>query len=336
MLNTNLGIYASSFRTAGTAPSLFTLGSAIPATSANQIAFINGTAVIQGNGPVTRYSGDIFTSSTAGGTLSTTITAYGMTAANGAVISFGGSALGTVSAVRSLDGGLTWATALNNAATGSNLAAGAYGDVSGTARWIAPVSNDNDIWLSTNNGSTWAFQSGVLGATGFNWGGAVRFGTAFAVFNDTTTYYTSTAGVTWTSRTLPATPGAQANNAGGFVAGTAEVMYVRHIGAGSISSYTSTDLVNWTTRGTIVFTAGTPDQGIKLAFGNGYWVMAFGDDQATDFIGVAYSSDTGTTWTAGSVSGSANFVNGGFDIEYNSTDKGFYIVNGSRVWRALT
>lgn len=320
------------------APANFTYGGAVSNSNAHYLTFINGTAVLNRGDNIAAvsnwYSSDLFSGVTAGGdSINTT---YGITAANGAVIKFGRFSAGTVAIARSLDGGQTWGTQLNTASTGDYLIAGAYGNVSGTARWVTPVAGDNDVYLSTNNGSSWTIQSNVLGGTARTWCAATRFGSAFAVFRDGTDYYTSETGVTWTLRTLPVAPGHESFR--NFVAGSAEVMYTvqPNNSGGTVLTYTSTDLVNWTATGTVVFPSNLDT--INLAFGNGYWVIAAGDETTlNDLQFAAYSASAGTAWTQSVVnSGTATNMSTFRDVAYNSTDGGFYMVAGSRVWRAIT
>lgn len=325
------------------APALFSFGGTVSNTNAHYLTFIGGTAVLNRGdnlAAVTNwYSSDLFSGVTDGG--NSINTTYGITAANGAVIKFGRFSAGTVAIARSLDGGQTWGTQLNTASTGDYLIAGAYGNVGGTARWVTPVAGDNDVYLSTNNGSSWTIQSNVLGGTARTWCAATRFGSAFAVFRDGTDYYTSETGVTWTLRTLPVAPGHESFR--NFVAGSAEVMYAADLGGGSVSTYTSTDLVNWTATGTVVFAQIINNNLLSLAFGNGYWVMLAGRETSVgnDYIAAAYSASAGTAWTlsnfSGGTTGSPSFsIPVQRDIAYNETDGGFYLTAGSRVWRAIT
>lgn len=332
---TNLGIYASS-QAGSRAPTIFSYQASGAPTARVYFTFLNGTAIVNTatslNSTSNYTSGDIWTSSTAAGTsLNTT---YGITAANGVVMKFGRYSAGTVAITRSTDGGQTWVTELNTASTGDYLIAGAYGDVSGTARWVSPVAGDNDVYLSTNNGDTWTVQSNVLGGTARTWCAATRFGTAFGVFADNTAYYTSETGVTWTLRTLPVAPGHESFR--NFVAGSAEVMYLAATGGGTVVSYISTDLVNWSASGTVA--VGNFDA-LNLAYGNGYWVIMRSDEAGVqDFVNAYYSASAGTVWTASSVtSGTGSFTNPEVaDLAYNPTDGGFYMMAGGDLWRAIT
>ena len=333
---TNLGIIASSL-SGSRAPVNFSFGGTV-LDNADRIAFIDGTAVVANTGNVSAvsnwYSANIFTGATAG---ANSINApWGIYAANGAVVKFGRFSAGTVTVSRSLDGGQTWATELNQVASGDYLIAGAYGNVGGTARWISPVAGDNDVYLSTNNGDTWAAQANVLGGTARTWCAATRLGTAFGVFRDGTDYYTSETGVSWTLRTLPVAPGNESFR--NFVAGSAEVVYGAQLGGGTVATYNSTDLVNWTATGTVVFPFNI-NTGLSFAYGNGYWVLMAGRnaDIGDDVIGIAYSASAGTSWTLGTVtSGELAFIDPDRDIAYNDADGGFYIVAGTRVWRSVT
>lgn len=334
---TNLGIIASSL-SGSRAPTTFNYGGTVLPSNVGRLAFINGTAVLARGGASsahveTWYSADVWTGATAGA--NSINTPNGLYADNGVAVKFGRGVAGTVAVARSTDGGQTWATALNTAATSDLLYAGAYGNVGGTARWISPVNGDNDVYLSTNNGSSWTIQSNVLGGTARSWIAATRFGSAFGVFRDATDYYTSETGVTWTLRTLPVAPGhASFRN---FVAGSAEVMYTVTLGTAGVATYTSTDLVNWTTTGTVAFSNSINNDLLHIAYGNGYYVIMAGRDDGSDTTEIAYSASAGTNWTIGSVtSGTQGFISLNRDFAYNPTDGGFYIVAGARIWRAIT
>lgn len=332
---TNLGIIAAS-QAGSRAPATFNYAGTVSDANANYLTFINGTAVLTRGATSSSnfYSTDLYAGSVLSGGASI-FTPYGITAANGVVLKFGREAAGTVAVARSTDGGQTWATALNTAATGDNLIAGAYGNVGGTARWVTPVAGDNDVYLSTNNGSSWTIQSNVLGGTARNWVAATRFGSAFAVFRDGTDYYTSETGVTWTLRTLPVAPGHESFR--NFVAGSAEVLYTVVNNPGTVITYNSTDLVNWNLTGTVVFPQPITAGMLNVAFGNGYYVITAGRDSSDDYQFAAYSASAGTVWTQSVVnSGTQIFMSTLRDVAYNSNDGGFYMIAGSRVWRAIT
>lgn len=339
---TNLGIIAAS-QAGSRAPATFTAGGTVlPSSNIGRLSFINGTAVLgqASSGPAggesNWYSASVYTGATAGG--NSIDAPWGHYSENGVTLKFGRNAAGTVSVARSTDGGQTWATALNTASTSDLLYAAAYGDVGGTARWITPVYGDNDVYLSTNNGSSWTIQSNVLGGTARNWTSAVRLGTAFGVFADITSYYTSDTGTTWTLRTLPGAPAASNADYRNFVAGSGVAMYLTGNAYTGATAYITTDLVNWTNAGTVTLTGPTPQNYLRLAYGNGYWVaMREGEDSNLETLTYAYSASNGSAWTQGTIiSGSAVIVSGRWDIAYNSTDGGFYVVAGTRVWRAIT
>jgi hypothetical protein len=325
------------------APATFTYGGTVSNAEATNLTFINGTAVLTKGGNLTGdtsivpnfYSTNLFSGVTQ--VADSVNTTYGITAANGVVVKFGAWSIGNVRVSRSTDGGLSWVTELNTASTGDRLIAGAYGNIGGTARWISPVAGDNDVYLSTNNGDTWTLQSNVLGGTARTWCAATRFGTAFGVFADNVSYYTSEIGTTWTLRTLPVAPGHESFR--NFVAGSAEVLYTVNLGGGTISTYTSTDLVNWTTTGTVVFPQPIGEGLLNVAFGNGYYVISAGRDNSigNDFQYAAYSASAGTNWTISEVqTGTVTGLSTIRDIAYNEADGGFYMIAGSRVWRAIT
>lgn len=330
----SLGIIASSFQVAAGLSS-FATGGTIPGTI-NSLAYVNGTAVLDQAGTGSRYASDLFTTTTLGGaTIDTPNRSWG---ANGVVLKTGRDAAGTVTIARTSDGGQTWATALNATLAGDRIETVAYGDVSGTARWIAPVTGDNDVYLSTDNGATFAAQSNVLGGTARNWISSTRMGSAFAVFNsDVTAYYTSEIGTTWTLRTLPATPGNSDGRAFASSADTTMFMAAVANTGGSVV-YTTSDLINWTLQGTVGVGAVTWDAPTSLTYGNGNWVLALGDAGSSQ-IGIWYSSNNGTSWSTASVQGSAS-ASQILDAAFNSSDNGFYVLGRgggiNRVYRGLS
>jgi hypothetical protein len=296
----------------------------------NSLAFVNGTGVVDQAGTGSRYSDNAFTSTTLGGaTIDTPNLSWG---ANGVVLKTGRNAVGTVTIARTSDGGATWATALNVTRSGDRIETVAYADVSGTARWIAPVFGDNDVYLSTDNGATFAEQSNVLGGTARDWIAATRMGSAFAVFNrDVTAYYTSEIGTSWTLRTLPATPALSDGRA--FASSADATMFMS---AGSVV-YTTSDLVSWTNVGT-VSTGGTAWDGpTGLAFGNSNWVLSLAD-AGTNKFAIWYSTNNGSSWSESTLTN--NDAGEILDLAFNSSDNAFYIVgkNGptNRVWRGVS
>lgn len=324
----NLGIIASSFQTAAGLTSFATAGT-IPGT-VNSLAFVNGTGVVDQAGTGSRYSTDAFLSTTLGGaTIDTPNLSWG---ANGVVLKTGRDAVGTVTIARTSDGGQTWATALNVTRAGDRIETVAYAEVSGTARWIAPVYGDNDVYLSTNNGSSFTEQANVLGGTARDWVAATRMGTAFAVFNrNVTAYYTSEIGTTWTLRTLPATPALSDGRA--FASSADTTMFMQ---GGSVV-YTTSDLISWTLVGT-VSTGGTSWDGpTGLAYGNGNWVLALADG-GTNKMAIWYSTNNGTTWDESTLAN--NDASEILDLAFNDSDNAFYVIakNGptQRVWRGVS
>ena len=327
----SLGIIASSFQVSAGLSS-FATGGTIPGTI-NSLAYVNGTAVLDQAGTGSRYASDLFTTTTLGGaTIDTPNRSWG---ANGVVLKTGRDTGGTVTIARTSDGGQTWATALNVTRSPDRIETVAYADVSGTARWIAPVHNDNDVYLSTDNGASFAEQSNVLGGTARTWIAATRMGSAFAVFNAAVTaYYTSEIGTSWTLRTLPATPSSSDGRA--FASSADTTMFMS---AGSVV-YTTSDLVSWTLVGTVPVGNFDWDTPTTLAHGNGNWVLALGDDQAgNQRMGVWYSSNNGSSWAESSVQGSASATQVE-DIAFNDSDNGFYVIGRgggvNRVYRGLS
>ena len=326
----SLGIIASSFRTAGGLATFATAGT-VPGT-VNSLAFVNGTGVVDQAGTGSRYSTDAFTSTTLGGaTIDTPNLSWG---ANGVVLKTGRDTGGTVTIARTSDGGATWATALNVTRSGDRIETVAYGNVSGTARWIAPVFGDNDVYLSTDNGATFAEQSNVLGGTARDWIAATRMGSAFAVFNrNVTAYYTSEIGTSWTLRTLPATPALSDGRA--FASSADTTMFMSD---GSVC-YVTSDLVSWTLQGTVnLGTAVSYNSDTKIAYGNNTWVLArasTGDNE----MGAWASTNNGTTWSQVTVASSAS-ASDVLDMAFSDSDNGFYIIGRgggvNRVWRGVS
>ena len=327
----SLGIIASSFQVSAGLSS-FATGGTIPGTI-NSLAYVNGTAVLDQAGTGSRYASDLFTSTTLGGaTIDTPNRSWG---ANGVVLKTGRNAAGTVTIARTSDGGATWATALNVTRSGDRIETVAYADVSGTARWIAPVHGDNDVYLSTDNGASFAEESNVLGGTARNWVAATRMGSAFAVFNsNVTAYYTSEIGTSWTLRTLPES--ASSSDGRAFASSADTTMFMSE---GSVC-YVTSDLVSWTNVGTVPVGNFNWDSPTTLAYGNGNWVLALGDTAgANERIGVWYSSNNGSSWAESTVQGSAS-ASQVEDIAFNDADNGFYIIGSlagvNRVYRGLS
>lgn len=338
----NLGILAASV-IKNLPPSSFTLSTATSfGTAANNspigVTFVNGTAILQlSSGTATRYSTNLFDGSNVGGT--TVNSPNQLLGANGVALKVGLDTSGTVTISRTTTGGTSWSTVLNTASTSDRMYAIAYGNVGGTARWIAPVFGDNDVYLSTDNGASFTLQSNVLGGTARTWRGALYFGTAFAVFNtQVSAYYTSPNGTTWTLRTLPVTTSNLRHNQ--VVAGESEVMLLDDTTNGTAVAYTSTDLINWTLAGTI--TAGTytaPDD-LFLTYGNGYYVAAFYNNSAgtaSDWLSVWYSANKGTAWSNADIPSGTGIYDITFAaLGYNPDDYGFYLFGGTRLWRSIT
>jgi hypothetical protein len=206
-------------------------------------------------------------------------------------------------------------TAANNIAYTSfysstkNHLAREYATFSGpiaTAPWTAALNGVADngvngpsaIWVvtggtgtsySTNDGITWTSVSPVISGARVYWGID-----KFLMFSSSsTTYYTSTNGSTWTTRTFPV-----ANVAVSSVRFTGGQWF---LGGASGALYTSPDGITWTSR--------TSGAGANAVNGFGY---AAGVYVACGAGGYVATSPDGVTWTARST-GTTNalFVVGG-------------------------
>jgi hypothetical protein len=192
-------------------------------------------------------------------------------------------ALAWGTAIWSSNFGQTW-----TAATGMG---GGDGSVAGLAPvtstvWITIGEGTTNYYRSTNNGQTWTLQN--FGST-YNGRGVAGIGAGLAVVvTNSLTYYTTTDGSSFTTRTLPANPS-------GFTTGFTRIEYVNGFyiilqAQGGRFIYTSPDGVNWTVRdvGLGVNTGSMRD----ISFGNGLWVIV------CDLTNRYFTSPDLSTWTA--------------------------------------
>jgi hypothetical protein len=154
--------------------------------------------------------------------------------------------------------------------------------------WVMAFAATNSSY-SLNDGVSWtSFNAGAV-LTAIQYGGDKFLATS----NSGNTYYTSTNGTTWTSRTFPITP--QTRTGIRYVAGQ------WFLGGLSGALYTSPDGITWTLR-----TSGAGSQRVNgFGYANNLYI-------AVGNAGYIGTSPDGATWTARS-SGTANdlFVVGG-------------------------
>lgn len=277
------------------------------------LGFGNGTAVIQrsGGGPL-GYSTDLTASITTGGSVTTRDN--GITF-NGGVWHIPGGVTDTHRIAFSTNG-TSWGTALNvTAQTGDDIRAISY---SGSL-WVAPVYNDNDVYTSTS-GTAFTLQSGVLASS--TWNESTWNSSVFGVYlssrrgaTASTSYYTSTNGTTWTSRTLPAAPVSQ------VTAGSGVVMYVASGGV----VYTSASGTAFAIAGTAPFALTDANSVSKLGYGSGIWVyagkrLAPNNGTALSF----YSADNGASWSTATFSTPITANN--FDLAFDAVGNDFYMI----------
>jgi hypothetical protein len=186
-------------------------------------------------------------------------------------------------AIYSTDFGQTWI-----AATGMGGAAGtvsALAPVTSTV-WITVGTGTTEYFRSTNNGQTWTVFN--FGST-YNGTAVAGVGAGLAVIvTNSLTYYTTTDGSSFTTRTFPSNPA-------GITTGFTRIEYVNGLyivlGAqGGRYIMTSPDGVNWTVRdvGLGVTTGNMRD----ISFGNGLWVIV------CDITNRYYTSTDLVNWTA--------------------------------------
>lgn len=210
--------------------------------------------------------------------------------------------------------GSTWATALNvTGQTGDTIRTVGYGN----GLWLAPVSEDNDVYTSSN-GTAFTLQSNVLASgqwTDVTWNGSVYgvYNSSNNIMGGGTAYYTSTNGTTWTARTLPAIPTSQ------VVAGSGVVMYA----AGSVI-YTSASGTAFAVAGTAPISLyNTNNSRSLIEFGAGVWVYA-GRNLGGGTVLSYYSTNNGGTWATATFSTPLTQTN--YDLAFNSVDNSFYMV----------
>jgi hypothetical protein len=192
--------------------------------------------------------------------------------------------------------GTTWSagTALPgalNTASGQDIAFGYTG--LGINTFVVVSESDTDIAYSLDAGGTWTLQSAALPNTGFK---AVTYGKGLFVAvtgGGSTSAATSEDGITWTSRTLPASRDwvdvVWGN--GRFIA----------IAADSATGAYSMDGITWTAL-TIGLASGLPKQ---ITYGQGMFAVS-----STDADGIAYSEYGTTPWATQAVTSATGGYNG--------------------------
>ena len=192
---------------------------------------------------------------------------------------------------------LRWGGAIYSTNYGQTwIAATGMGGGDGSVNSLAPVTST--VWIavgsfpttsnyyrSTDNGQTWTLQN--FGSV-LNGEAVAGVGAGLAVIvTNSLTYYTTTNGSTFTTRTFPSNPGG--------VTGFRRIEHVNGLYIAmelSLSRYimTSPDGVNWTVRDVSL---GVPSGGSfkGISFGNGLWVIV------CDSAAVYFTSTDLVTWT---------------------------------------
>jgi hypothetical protein len=204
--------------------------------------------------------------------------------------------------------GITW-TSRNLLTTGTGYYTGqAYGFGTWVVSSRAGAGSGYGIQYSTDNGVNWAYPSSIANldmfAVGFN-------GSAFAVVGNATTTgaYSTTAGGSWTTSTLPSNQGWKKP-----VGGNNNFVAIQDGGAGptNAAATSSNNGATWTAR-TMTGTAQRWSDGIYEPV-SGKWVFVARSGVA------CYSTDNGASYTASTLpTGVYNFITYG---------GGFYIVAG--------
>lgn len=204
----------------------------------------------------------------------------------------------------STDGGFT--NTIQNAAYGK--------DGSGVGLWVAGGNGTNKI-ATSSDGINWSgfnltfFTICWSVAYGKDGSGA---GLWVATGSGTNKIATSPNGTSWT--------GISAND--GLTIGR-NVKYANNlwvaVGEGNAIA-TSTDGTNWT--GFPLANNGNINVGYSASYGNGLWVVV-GSNTAGSAPKISYSSDNGTSWTAGTSFGS---LTGIFDVKYAN---GIWVAGGT-------
>ena len=179
--------------------------------------------------------------------------------------------------------GQTWSA-------GSGMTSGTVDDIAPVTStvWIVVSNSVNKYWKSTDSGETWTETTFPTGSV-YNGKSAAGAGNGLAVILlGSLSYYTTTDGTNFTSRTLPTPPGGT-NNFGRIVYSNG--VYFALEGTTNRYIMTSTDGINWTTRD-VRGTAGLASDLFRdVGYGNGTWMVA------CDLTSAYYTSTDLTTWT---------------------------------------
>lgn len=198
--------------------------------------------------------------------------------------------------------------------TGPTITARTYrvNHISGTI-WYAHSTTDNVCARSTDNGATWSTGtlpgSGFPGASGGYWHVSYVNGLFFYHHSGTsytTSYYTSTDGLSWTLRSLPTWGSSSSIGGIGYINGR----YVAAPGFSATSNLTclySADGITWTVGASMYSGSGTVQT--NLPYGSGGWTLPISKATGLHCGSLMYSGGTYTNggpsfWTVDGV----NFV----------------------------
>jgi len=218
----------------------------------------------------------------------------------GSGITIGGQATPSISIVQAwssiANGANTW-VAIGSAQSNYKSAYSTDGGVSWTQSTL-PIEEGADIVYATSKFVVAGFGTdGAYSTTGASWTsttmpssqdwGGIAYGAGtFVAVSPGINYATSTDGITWTARTFSVS-----GSRYGIVYGNSEFVSLG-IGTGTAYSEKSTDGINWT--GTSTGLTGFATVGMKITYGNGYYVAMNQTDK------IAYSTD-GLTWTQSTI-----------------------------------
>ena len=186
--------------------------------------------------------------------------------------------------------GTTW--------TASTLPSSAawYPAAFGNGTWCVGIDSATGAATSTNNGTTWTARTGNINFNGV----AMAYGAGVfaAMAPSGLSAQTSPDGATWTTRTVPTN-----QNYNSLVYGGGLFVAVPY---GGNTAITSSDAITWTNR---TLPTQTTARRTAIAYGAGTYAITSRDASHFDY------STNGTTWTAATNPGSANW----YYIGYNGT-----------------